>query len=106
MKRTFEFSSHTSALSTQNLAQNTYYYPDGPRTCLLSDLDWLVASWVDMFDEGVCIEWVNVKSGEGGEYEEYDEKGVVVVVGSSAHEATLWWMIVLLSPRTISIPNS
>jgi hypothetical protein len=59
-----------------------------------------------MLYKGVCVEWVKVKSGEGGEYEEDDEKGVVVVVSSSAHAATLWWMTVLLSPRTISIPNS
>ena len=93
-------------MSTQNLAQNTYYSLDDPRTCLLSDLDWLVASWVDMFYKRVCVEWVKEKSGEGSENEEDDEKGVVVVVGSSAHAATLWWMIVLLSPRTITIPKS
>jgi hypothetical protein len=79
---------------------------DGPRIGLSTDLDKLVVCQVDMFYKGVCVEWVKAKSGEGGEYEEDGEKGVVVVVGSSAHAATLWWMTVLLSPPTISIPNS
>jgi hypothetical protein len=58
---------------------------DDPRIGLSTDLDTLV----DMFYKGVCVEWVKVRSGEGGEYKEDDEKGVVVVVGSSAHAATL-----------------
>jgi hypothetical protein len=55
-------------LPTQNLGVKipAILRRDGPRICLSSDLDLLVVGQVDMFDKGVCIEGLKVKSGEWG----------------------------------------